>query len=264
MGPIIRQSQDAADTLTGPGKCGSGDHATGARTTAAASVRGAAAGHLAVGEAELRRQHVHRAGVDPRFIEDNWSLGRIGNESADASAGTLINAFDFNQKYGHAPAIILNDTTGEVTKMIHADRADSSAASSPARQARQARPVRAPTAPGVPASPVRSGRPAKAADAGPRRLDQLPKVTLQPRHRQARRHCSPAPRRAAPRCHADPRPAVPRHVAGQPTGAPWSGRNRVKFTLSARPPSRSGRYTIRLTVDAGGRVGSLTRYVRVR
>ena len=54
-----------------------------------------------------------------RFIEDNWSLGRIGNESADAGAGTLENAFDFNHSSGQAPAIILNDTTGEIEKTIY-------------------------------------------------------------------------------------------------------------------------------------------------
>jgi phospholipase C len=31
-----------------------------------------------------------------RFIEDNWSLGRIGNGSFDALAGSLVNAFDFH------------------------------------------------------------------------------------------------------------------------------------------------------------------------
>jgi phospholipase C len=30
-----------------------------------------------------------------RFIEDNWKLGRIGDQSFDALAGTLNNLFDF-------------------------------------------------------------------------------------------------------------------------------------------------------------------------
>jgi len=30
-----------------------------------------------------------------RFIEDNWNLGRIGDDSADAKAGSLSNMFDF-------------------------------------------------------------------------------------------------------------------------------------------------------------------------
>ena len=40
--------------------------------------------------------------------------------------------------------------------------------------------------------------------------------------------------------------------------------NRVKLTLSLGRQSRGGRYTIRLSIDAAGRVGSQTRYVRVR
>ena len=30
-----------------------------------------------------------------RFIEDNWSLGRIGDQSFDSKAGSLENVFDF-------------------------------------------------------------------------------------------------------------------------------------------------------------------------
>ena len=40
--------------------------------------------------------------------------------------------------------------------------------------------------------------------------------------------------------------------------------NKVKLTLSLGRQSRGARYTIRLSIDAGGRVGSQTRYVRVR
>jgi len=46
-----------------------------------------------------------------RFIEDNWDLGRLGNESTDEKAGSLWRMFDFD---GHdrAPKLILNDATG--------------------------------------------------------------------------------------------------------------------------------------------------------
>ena len=33
-----------------------------------------------------------------KFIEDNWSLDRIGDGSFDSSAGTLLNLFDFSLK----------------------------------------------------------------------------------------------------------------------------------------------------------------------
>ena len=35
-----------------------------------------------------------------RFIEDNWSTGRIGGGSFDALAGPLNNMFDFSNKAG--------------------------------------------------------------------------------------------------------------------------------------------------------------------
>jgi phospholipase C len=49
-----------------------------------------------------------------RFIEDNWSLGRIGNQSFDALAGTLNNMFDFSRQHS-ADKLFLNPTTGEQT-----------------------------------------------------------------------------------------------------------------------------------------------------
>jgi phospholipase C len=46
-----------------------------------------------------------------RFVEDNWSLGRIGNQSFDALAGALDNMFDFGRK-GHGHKLFLDPTTG--------------------------------------------------------------------------------------------------------------------------------------------------------
>jgi phospholipase C len=120
MGPIIRQSADTADTLTGAGKCGNPN-------TAAAGFQNDRCGvgprlPLLVISPWAKQNYVDNTFTEqasiPRFIEDNWGLSRIGNESADASAGTILNAFDFNQSYGHAPAVILNDSTGEITKVI--------------------------------------------------------------------------------------------------------------------------------------------------
>jgi phospholipase C len=48
-----------------------------------------------------------------RFIEDNWNLGRIGNGSFDAIAGSLMDAFDFQRS--HAERVILDPDTGEAT-----------------------------------------------------------------------------------------------------------------------------------------------------
>ena len=46
--------------------------------------------------------------TDP-LIEDNWNLGRIGNASTDAVAGSLLGMFDFD---GPARRLILDPATG--------------------------------------------------------------------------------------------------------------------------------------------------------
>jgi phospholipase C len=46
-----------------------------------------------------------------RLIEDNWGLGRIGNDSFDAKAGTLLNMFDFKHR---SPRVLLDPDTGLV------------------------------------------------------------------------------------------------------------------------------------------------------
>jgi phospholipase C len=46
-----------------------------------------------------------------RFIEDNWQLGRIGNQSFDAQAGSFTSMFDFDHPRFHK--LILDSATGE-------------------------------------------------------------------------------------------------------------------------------------------------------
>lgn len=46
-----------------------------------------------------------------RFIEDNWKLGRIGNQSFDTKAGSIMNMFDFAQGF-YARKVFLDPSTG--------------------------------------------------------------------------------------------------------------------------------------------------------
>jgi phospholipase C len=46
-----------------------------------------------------------------RFIEDNWGLGRIGNQSFDVKAGSIMNMFDFTTSHP-AKKLFLNPSTG--------------------------------------------------------------------------------------------------------------------------------------------------------
>ena len=48
-----------------------------------------------------------------RFIEDNWGLGRIGGDSTDVKAGSLLNMFDFNAP-PRTGSLVLSSSTGEV------------------------------------------------------------------------------------------------------------------------------------------------------
>ncbi|CAL1239396.1 phospholipase C [Candidatus Methylocalor cossyra] len=50
------------------------------------------------------------------FIEDNWNLGRIGDNSFDAMAGKLNTMFEFRGKHGRAHRLILDPQTGAVVK----------------------------------------------------------------------------------------------------------------------------------------------------
>ena len=47
-----------------------------------------------------------------RFIEDNWGLGRIGDQSFDARAAALNGMFDFNTGHARAPKVFLDPDTG--------------------------------------------------------------------------------------------------------------------------------------------------------
>jgi len=47
-----------------------------------------------------------------RFIEDNWGLGRMGNQSFDVKAGPINNMFDFSSSGHSAGNLLLNPTTG--------------------------------------------------------------------------------------------------------------------------------------------------------
>ena len=49
-----------------------------------------------------------------RFIEDNWSLGRISDNSTDAIAGSINGMFNFGSGGGTTKAVMLDPNTGTV------------------------------------------------------------------------------------------------------------------------------------------------------
>ena len=110
MPPIVNQSDTAQDALTGSGHCG----------TAAAGAYEGRCGYgprlpLLVISPFAKRNFVDHSITDQssilRFIEDNWSLGRIGDQSFDARAGSLAGMFDFHHR--REGRLLLDPTTGQ-------------------------------------------------------------------------------------------------------------------------------------------------------
>jgi phospholipase C len=103
MPPIVSTSNTPADALTGPsvvGRAPSGD--------CGVPLPGAYPGRCGFGprlpllvvSPFARSNYVDHSTTDMtsilRFIEDNWNLGRIGDQSFDVRAGSLVGMFDFD------------------------------------------------------------------------------------------------------------------------------------------------------------------------
>ena len=115
MPPIVNQSNDPAqDTLAGKAMCGT-------------PVSGAYLDRCGYGERlpllvitpYAKQNYVSHELTDltsiTRFIEDNWNLGRLGDQAFDALAGSPLDLFNFAAG-PKTPKVFLNETTGEVTK----------------------------------------------------------------------------------------------------------------------------------------------------
>lgn len=112
MGPIVNDSQTTVDALSGPGSCGG-------RTPVLAHQARCGYGPrlpLLVVSPFAKTNFVDHAVTDQTsvlaFIEDNWHLGRLGDGSFDALAGTLDNLFRFH-RHRSAARLYLSPSTGE-------------------------------------------------------------------------------------------------------------------------------------------------------
>jgi phospholipase C len=111
--PIVKGSATAQDALNGPGKCGN----VGADGYPARCGYGPRLPLLVISP-YARVNFVDHGLTDQssilRFIEDNWNLGRIGDQSYDELAGSLDNMFDWHHMA--AKAVWLDPKTGTVIK----------------------------------------------------------------------------------------------------------------------------------------------------
>jgi phospholipase C len=125
MGPIVNQANVPDDELLGPGNCG-----TPKAVDATGDVQNGRCGFgprlpMIVISPFARQNYVDHRVTDqssiPRFIEDNWNLGRIGNGSTDATAGKLNGLFDFTHG-PQAPVLILDPATGQTKQQESHDK----------------------------------------------------------------------------------------------------------------------------------------------
>ncbi len=120
IGPIVNQANVSDDNLVAPGSCGQ------ARPVPdTGDLQNGRCGYgprqpLLIVSGFAKRNFVDHNVTDQasviRFIEDNWGLGRLGNGSADAIAGSLLNMLDFGQSGWHR--VFLDPHTGRVVGEI--------------------------------------------------------------------------------------------------------------------------------------------------
>ncbi len=117
MSPITSPSAATSDALNGPGKCGNVPVGSTAYTDRCGY---GPRQPLLVISPWAKSNYVDHALTDQtsvlKFIEDNWQLGRIGDQSFDARAGSIGNMFDFNPDAKRAPKVFLDPETGLVVK----------------------------------------------------------------------------------------------------------------------------------------------------
>lgn len=113
MPPIVGSSKDMIfDRLTGIGQCGNATTTTGPFQDRCGY--GPRLPFLVISP-WAKTNFVDHTLTDQtsiiHFIEDNWSLGRIGNNSYDSKAGSILNMFDFNTGHKRALSLILDPNT---------------------------------------------------------------------------------------------------------------------------------------------------------
>jgi phospholipase C len=113
MPPVVNSSASAQDALNGAGKCGNGTPAGGYEDRCGYGPRLP----LLVVSPWARHNYVDHTITDQssvlRFVEDNWGLGRIGDGSFDARAGSLAGMFKFGPRHHMDDKLFLDESTGE-------------------------------------------------------------------------------------------------------------------------------------------------------
>jgi phospholipase C len=188
-----------------------------------------------------------------RFVEDNWLGGaRIGDQSFDATAGTLTNLFDFDPGHARTPKLFLSPSDGTVLGGPPAGLAVTPAPD----------PAPPPPPPPPPVAPPPPAPPPPPPPAAPASKPLKLTVTATRKGRTVTLSL-----RVANLAKPDTTAGVTlkkgtRTIASRKRARLRSGR--VKLTLLARKKVVKGRYKVTVTVTQAGRKRILTATLKLR
>jgi phospholipase C len=263
--PIVSPSRDAtADQLNGVGICG-----TTTPDPAAYSDRCGygARQPLMVISPYAKQNYVDHTLTDQtsvlKFIEDNWSLGQIGDQSLDVKAGSLNNMLDFTSG-ALAPKVFLDPSTGQVQRTEPVNQPTQTttvSVPSPPQVSTQVvtvtTPAPAPVAPTPPASSSPSssptpstGAPTTTSGGNATATSKRPKVTC-----KATKAGAKAVRVACTATGGEGtthlRVRLAQHGHQLATAAGGVSHGKASVTLHTKQAIQSGSYTLTVTISTG-------------
>jgi phospholipase C len=242
-------SRDASnDTLNGPGVCGAlpapGDYADrcgpGPRLP------------LIIVSPWVTPNTIHHTQREQtsitKFIEDNWGLGRIGDQSFDQRAATLNSMFDFNVGDPRAPAVFLNPSNGAVLPTAPTG-AEASPDAPPPTIVTTTTPTTTPTTTTTPTPPPPLP---KLKSLSAKRHGKKVSITLK----------FTGVTTSAGKITVKLTLAKGKTTIAKGSGTVRSGK--VALTLKAERPVKKGRYKLTVSVSQAGRTAKLSRTVKLK
>jgi len=251
MSPILSPSAATSDALNGPGKCGNVKDPSAYPDRCGYGPRQP----LLVISPWARQNFVDNTLTDQssilRFIEDNWQLGRIGDQSMDAKAGSLGNMFDFDPNHGRAKKVFLDPDTGLVVKKAPATDVDPNAAPAAQQQAQ------------APATGAPVAQPAPAAAASTSTAVRTVKLTLACSAKGAGHKVTASCRANGARASTALRFRIVRSGKVLATASTRLRKSRATAVLHTKRALRKGSYTLRVTATQRGAVSAMQTRVRL-
>ncbi len=234
--PLVRWSASPEDALNGPGKCGeAGPGVTQANDRCGFGPR---LPLLAISPFAKSNYVKHTANDQTsllKFIEDNWSLGRIGAGSTDAAAESLNSMFDIaDATPDNTGKLILDPKTGALpgTKPIAA-------------------PVSDPPAP-TPATPSPGPSPSPGPAPQPTPTTNVGKTTLKAKRKTSKSFTVTVGISSNPSKKTAVRVRIKKGKKELATGSGTAKGKSVAISIKSKKPIKPGKYTLVITFTAPG------------